>query len=204
MEPGVSVEFVKHPVLLGGRSKAEGREIFEDRDYVRIRVAGNDKECYFQPVKEQDKLRFPEEWSAYCKGAEVVRTGTPIERWPQVTPAQVRNLKVLNVFTVEDLAAISDVNLHKLGPGASQLRNDAKRFLEVAGAMANQHEMDELRKANAEQAETIRQLVDKVERLSDAVHGAPEGAVAPGASAGDPAAGTIPVEQPQTGKGKKK
>ena len=39
-EPGVHAEFYLQPVLQGARSHAEGRQVFADKTFVRIRVAG--------------------------------------------------------------------------------------------------------------------------------------------------------------------
>lgn len=164
-EPGVQVRFFKHPMLHGQQSLAAGRQIFIDKDHVEIVVAGQDKQKFVGPVNEQVKARFPEEWAQYQAGQQEVRVGTPIEQWPQLTPSQVLMLKQLNVYSVEDVSALSDENVKNLGPGGYKLRDDAAKWLKLAAAAANtgvieqmQKQMQELMDANKAQAVRIAEL----------------------------------------------
>jgi hypothetical protein len=144
MEPGVHVTFEQYPILMGAASKAAGREIFEDRPYVRIKVAGMDKDEFFGPVNEQIRARFPQEWEAFKKGMEVPTSGTPVERWPQLTPSQVKVLKQNAFRTVEDVASASDQAVESIGMGGRALRHDAQRFLSLASSAADGRRVDDL------------------------------------------------------------
>ncbi len=157
-EPGVHVTFEMYPVVHGVESKSSGREITIDKPHVRIRVAGNDKEEFFGPATDQMKARFPEEWEAFERGNQVARHGTPLERWPQMTPSMVRTLKNLNILTVEDMATLSDAGLQKVGMGAQKLRTDAQRFLSLAQASADLEQMDEIKAQNAALMERLAAL----------------------------------------------
>lgn len=172
-EPGVHVEFVMHPVVHGLKSQEEGREVCVDEPHVKIRVAGNDKEEFFGPVNEQIRARFPEEWGAFEKGLEAPKIGTPIDHWPRLSnqPSLARLLKNLAIFTVEDMAGCTDAALQKVGMGGQKLREDAKRFLELARATADSSQVDTLRQENAmlkEQFEAMKAQIDALTAAASA------------------------------------
>jgi hypothetical protein len=164
-EPGVHVQFVMHPVVHGVMSKEAGREVCVDKEYVYIRVAGNDKEVIFRPVNDQVKARFPQEYEAWKKGQAEPTTGTPIDRWPQLTPGQAANLKGLNIRTVEDMATLSETGLQEVGMGARKLQEDARKFLSLAQAAADVGQLDELREAVASKDIQLKQQADAIATL---------------------------------------
>lgn len=148
-EPGVHVEFVNHAMVHAIESKGAGREVCIDRPHVKVRIAGMEKEEFFGPVNDYWKGRFPEEWDAFQKGETVAATGTPVQRWPQLTPGQVKNLKALDFHTVEDVAAASDAQIQKIGMGANKLREEAQKFLSLSKMAADMGQMEELRESLA-------------------------------------------------------
>jgi len=127
-EPGVHAEFYLQPVLHGARSHAEGRQVFVDKTFIRIRVVGQ-RDVMERQADDNDRARFPAEWAAWENKQTAPRVGTPVTEWPALSPSQVRNLEALNIFTVEDMASTSDMALQKLGMGARELQEKAKRFL---------------------------------------------------------------------------
>lgn len=164
-EPGVHVEFEMHPVVHGVLSKEAGREVCVDKEFVRIRVAGNDKEVIFRPVSDQIKARFPQEYEAWKRGQVEPTTGTPIDRWPQLTPGQAANLKSLNIRTVEDMATLSETGLQKVGMGARKLQDDARKFLSLAQNAADVGQLEELREAVAAKDLQIAQMGETLATL---------------------------------------
>lgn len=144
-EQGVHPRFFKHPVLQGAKSRDAGREIYEDEDYIEIRVAGHGREVHVGPVTDTHKARFPEEWNAFQSGQTRAISGTPVNRWPQLTPSQVLMLESLNVWTVEDMATLSDAGVQAVGMGGYKLRDDARKFLSHAQTAADVGKLDELR-----------------------------------------------------------
>jgi hypothetical protein len=164
-EPGVQVKFFKHAMLHGVQSLAAGRQVFVDVDHVEIVVAGQDKQRFVGPANEQVQARFPEEWAQYLAGQQTERTGTPIEQWPQLTPSQVLMLKQINIYTVEDVASLSDENVRNTGPGGFKLRDDAKRFLTLAQTAANVTVMEDMQKQMRELAEANQALRSEMEAM---------------------------------------
>lgn len=173
---GTYVEFFNMPVLHGIESKAAGREIYVSKPHVRIRVAGNDKEVFVGPANEQRQKEFPAEWAAFLKGEEVPIHGTPLERWPQLTPERVANLKVAGFRTVEDIAQAPDFALQQIGMGAYALQKDARKFLSLAQSAADLVRLEKLEAERQErddmvrtQAEQIKQLQEQIATLMESV-----------------------------------
>jgi hypothetical protein len=140
---GVVAEFVFEPIMLTFQSKEAGREIWEDRVFIRINVKGNDKMEVFRQAGEHDLRRFPLQYRAFQEGQAQAKRGTPIERLPGVTPAMAKMLRNVHITTVEDLTEVADVNLPHLGIGGSELRRRAAEYLKN-GLAANEEATREL------------------------------------------------------------
>lgn len=143
-EAGVTVRFFNHPMLHGVKSAEEKRQVFVDVPHVEITVAGQDKQKFVGPVNEQHEARFPEEYAAFLKGNQIAKTGTPIEQWPQITPSQVLMMKMLNIYSVEDVATLSDEGVGNINPGGYKLRDDARKFLVQSMQTADLARMEEI------------------------------------------------------------
>lgn len=122
------------------KSQQANRPIFEDREFIRIVIGGDKNTEYYGPVTEDHKERFHEVYDRFqrgLKGREQM-DGTPLSQWSFMKPHQVRELDALNIFTVEQLAALSDTQKQNLGMGAHDLVARAQAFLDEAkgGAVA--------------------------------------------------------------------
>lgn len=135
-DAGLIVEFEMHPVEMTARSEQEGRPIFEDRAYITIRAAGSTLQVVSREVGEADKRRFPVEWARFNAGEKDVIDGTPLKEWPAITRSRAMELAALNIRTLEELVAVQDGFLPKLGIGARELRTKAKAYLEAAADSA--------------------------------------------------------------------
>lgn len=133
------VEFYSEPVFLEFQSQKQGRPMYEDHDFVRIRTPGLGGNTVERRVRMEgdanvpsDPDRFPKQWQAYQNKQVQVQHGTPIEQWPPLRKGQVLELKAVGVHTVEQIAAISDTNLGVLGLDGRRLREMAKTYLDEA------------------------------------------------------------------------
>lgn len=126
------VEFKSVPKKNELKSAEAGREVWEMRDYVTIRFAGDKNTVVEERVKENSEwpLRFPRQWQAYKNQQVQVADGMPITEWALINKAEAMELKAINIHTVEALAAVSDSNLKWLG--ARVLRDKAIAWLEQA------------------------------------------------------------------------
>lgn len=76
--------------------------------------------------------RYQETYDRWKRGEEMPLNGTAIKGWPVISPAQQKNLVSMNILTVEDLAAVNDEGLRRIGMGAIALRDKAKAWLSQA------------------------------------------------------------------------
>ena len=114
------------------KSEQAGRPVFEDRQFVEIIIPGDNKNRVVEPVNDGHKERWPEAWAAFEAGLAAPTSGTPLSEWPKVTRAQVENLAYLQIRTVEDLAGLNDNLVLNIGMGGRELRESARKFLDVS------------------------------------------------------------------------
>jgi|TARA_R110000824_G_scaffold18476_2_gene73136 uncharacterized protein YqgV (UPF0045/DUF77 family) len=126
-------------------SIATGRKVYEDVEKVIITPMGDNKT---QVIKECDEwlahLRerrhhqmISEKYLEFCESSynnwkmkrKAPVSGTPIEAWPQVGPAEVKAILDANFRTVEDLARANDEGLGLIGMGARTLKKKATAYL---------------------------------------------------------------------------
>jgi hypothetical protein len=127
------VEFMSQPIEDVGASAAAGRPVFIDRTIIRIIVPGDSKSIVERLAQAEDKLAYPGEWAAFERQEKFVSEGTSLDAYPPISRAVVRNLKNANVFTVEQLAGLSDLQCQQIGIlGLRSMRAVASAWLETA------------------------------------------------------------------------
>lgn len=163
------VVFHMKAVQNGFKSEKEGRPIFDDQAHIRIHVPGDKTTVIDVPVEEQHKVRFAAQWEKFQKGLTQAPEGTPIEQWPQLTVGQVAEFKFANIFTVEQLAEMSDLAAQRF-MGGNDIKRKAAAFLAVAKDSATAQrlatENAELNDRLARQDAQIAQLVQQVAVLN--------------------------------------
>lgn len=151
---GVTATFFAKDEVMPFRSQAEGKEVKEKRNYVRIVVKGNDKMVVIRQVTEQDKKRFPYSWQQFARGEDQSKKGTPLSDLFEADAEIVPHYHALNVFTLEDLAQVNDTNLQALGAGARENRLRAREYL------AKTKDAAKVASLEAELAEMKRQIAE--------------------------------------------
>ncbi len=133
----VYAEFFKDAILDQAKTQEQGRPIYRDVDMLRMMFPGDNTKEVVRIVRlhqegnqPADPDRFPRQWAAFQAQEAQSQSGTPIEQWPPISKAQSLELKGLKIYTVEQLAAVSDVNLNWMG--ARQLRENARAWLAEA------------------------------------------------------------------------
>lgn len=171
----LAVRFYKKAVQDAAKSTEAGRPIFEEKDFVVIMVPGDKDNIVDRQVWDDasnpnsDTQRFGRQYDAWRRNQQQETTGTPLSAWPGVTRSQVEELAYLKVYSVEQLASVSDGNLQKMGPGYLGLRLKARDFLQAAAGTApvekmraelekRDSEMETLKRALREQGEALAQL----------------------------------------------
>lgn len=133
-EAGVVAIFEKHPIQMGAESEKAGRPIFRDVEHVRILIPGDNRTEVFREVTENDKTRFAEEYAAFRNGIAGAGqiSGTPLNQWTALTPAEVKGFEAIGILTVEHLADMSDHVKQRVGMGANEYQAKAKAYLASA------------------------------------------------------------------------
>ena len=75
------------------------------------------------------------QYDAFLRGDEAAVDGTPIEQLTVLSRAQIKELKYLDIHTIEAAAGLNDLVLQKF-MGGHKLRELAKRYLEQAEGLA--------------------------------------------------------------------
>lgn len=149
----IVVTFENHPVLNPSASKEKGRPVYDDMEVCRIRMAGDRQNAPVFPADaeapggmvDEDtgmttpvtyKEKYARQYAQFQKGEQQTKTGTPIEYLPFLSPAKVKELKGLNIYTAEALAALDGQPLKSLGQGGREWKNQAQAYLDNAEGSA--------------------------------------------------------------------
>lgn len=161
----LACKFYSKPVRQAYASEQEGRPIYSDVDYVQIFVPGDSTTVIDTPVRDDHKRRFPLQWAHYQNrhGTDAREVGTPLDKWPRITPAQAEELRALKFYTVENVANASDANLQRIGMIAGMspfaFREAAMRFLRVAKDDAAVAQATEAAKAAEERTRALEETI---------------------------------------------
>ena len=136
--PAVVVEFFSNPEENADKTRQAGHAVFDDIDYARWWKRGSNQAATECRVDRMKKF-YPHIWEfaaarykAWKEGQEMPLEGTPLAQWPMVSRGQVETLRTINLRTVEELAATTDGDFARIGPGARDLREKARAWLKVA------------------------------------------------------------------------
>lgn len=155
---GLNCRFHMLPVRNEAASKAAGRPIFEEHEFIEISVPGDRTLKSDEPVTEEHKRRFPQAYSAWKLRGEQAVEGTPLEQWPQATRADVEELRFFGVKSVEQLAGLSDANARNVGK-VMDLRQKAQDWLAAAKASAPTSQLRARNEQLSNELETLKAIV---------------------------------------------
>lgn len=125
-------------------SQREGRFVGRDVDMVHVTPPYSKDVIIYPALEWFEKLerdvaagRIPREWvdqyrkdyDFWKRGLEAPPNGVPVKGWGVISPAQQEELIRLNIRTVEDLAAINDEGLRRIGMGGVDLKTKASAWL---------------------------------------------------------------------------
>lgn len=155
------VEFKQVPVFDKKRSDELGYRVTKDVDRAYVMQPGSrdvleiNAEDWLAQIRQKQidgaHDAFPLEWvqgfkqkfDLWKQGLESPVNGTHVREWPVLSPSQVNNLIALRIVTVEDVAAMTEDAMSRLGMGSRELREKAREWLakrEVANNVAQENE----------------------------------------------------------------
>lgn len=165
---GLGVAFYIKAVENPRKSKAEGRPIYDQKEYVQIRFPADNKRELHAPAHELHYVphfgrqvtyaeRFPEVYKAFKDDDAAFVNGTPLAELPSINEAQRAELKAQRIHTVEQLAQLPDNLIKRMGMGARDMVEAAQAYLttakDVSEIAAMRRELEDLRRQVAGKSE---------------------------------------------------
>jgi hypothetical protein len=150
----VTVIFRNHVLPDEQASLKAGRPIFSDMEVCDIYFAANRQTKATFPAHDAEPnatreaakegkgvvtyaMLYNEQYKAFKNGEAQPLSGTPLSEAPFLTEAKRRELKALNVHTVEALAGLDGTPLKQIGMGGRELKNKAQAYLDAAAGSAD-------------------------------------------------------------------
>lgn len=166
---GARAEFYSKPKQDEAKSLAEGRPVFAPVEYVRIETPGDRSNIVDRPARAEDLARFRAQYRAFKENKnQDEASGTLLSAWGDVPPERIEELAYFRIRTVEQLAALTDENLPKIGPGGMKERQRARDYIETMKGRAPVMQLRaELEKREAQQAAMERQLKEATEAIAE-------------------------------------
>lgn len=158
----VHVEFRMDSVPSQIQSEQAGHPVFVEKPFITISIPGSTNTVIDTIADEAYQKRFPEQWARFKAGnSDAVVNGWRLESWPAVNTAQVKTLKHMGVFTVEQLAGMSDTACQQIGMGTMELRVKANAaLLAAAGGAEAERSAAEGARRDAEMADLRAELAE--------------------------------------------
>ncbi len=123
------VKFYRQWLRHNRESELQGIEVGENYDFIIIICPGQPKSEVRRKANDVDKAQYRQEWEAYCEGKEHQVSGTPIEILPGLANGMADALKSVYIYTIEQMAELSDLSLQKVGMGGNEIRQRCKAYL---------------------------------------------------------------------------
>jgi len=159
--------FKDHAMPNAAKSAAAGRPIYDDVEVVEIRFAGSRSVSVFpaaafshwavnphtgEQIKVSYAERFSRQYQQFKAHAAQTKSGTPLAFAQFLTEGRRAELRALNIYTVEALAAVDGQELKNLGHGGREMKNAAIEYIKAGEAHAPstqlQAELEALRAVN--------------------------------------------------------
>jgi hypothetical protein len=167
---GITPIFFVEPVQDFIASEREGHAVYTKKERVRLHIAGDPLSAATHPVDAGMINRFRdqyEKWKRNESGEHI--NGVPLSKWPMATPVMIKELEFLNIFSVEDLAAVSDANVANFSDGRAirekaiawlaSAKDSAASMRYAAEAQRLRDEMVELRKLVTDSGKEVPVIV---------------------------------------------
>jgi len=139
------------------KTKEKGMLQCDSVTMIEITIPGDNKQKFVDYANDEYKARFPAAWEAFQNAEKGMAVeGMPLETWPLMTAAKVKELKSINIHSVEQLAEMPDAFIQRMGIGSRELVEQAKAYI-----IAAQDGPDKLMRENTE----LKGRVEAVEEL---------------------------------------
>ena len=139
------IKFHTQAVLHPANSTKAGRPIYDDVDMITIRTPGSQLTSIVAPVKYYMD-RFGDKYRLWKSSQMEAASGTPLENFPFLftKPSMIAELKYRNIFTVEQLAELTDSGKQSI-MGGHELCKRASDWITKSAEDAEDMEKKELK-----------------------------------------------------------
>lgn len=155
-----------------------GLPVFTTVEFVELLIAGDKGNAPTKRVTPAIKLQYADayaRWKATEINPDMIGDGIPLTLWPLIPTQVAKGLEYINVFTVQQLAGLSDAQMSKPGTiGLRDFRDKARTFMESAKTTAPiaklEAENGEMRKRIELMQEQMAQLIaaSEAQRVANA------------------------------------
>lgn len=157
----VNVMFFSRAKQMAALSKERGMAVWQNVDYVRVQQPG-EKDAIVLEAHDGHRQRWPEAYKAYQAGKKVMPEGTPLAiLFPEGNEAGIMMLNTVGIFTVEQMAAVSDSVLGNI-PFGGEMKLRAKRYVE---AMQGSQGFNKMQAEVDREREARQQLERRMEEM---------------------------------------
>lgn len=144
---------------------AYSKDIWENKATIWLENLSNERNQ--GRISREQFDNYKKMYQMWQNGQEMPLNGCPIRGWAMISPAQQETLIRMHIFTVEQLAAITQEGTNRIGIGGVDLKNKAEAWLKQSkGKGAATLEITELKKENRQLKKSVEMLEKKIEQLS--------------------------------------
>jgi hypothetical protein len=165
-DDALAVRFFMLPERDEVKSAQEGRPIYHDIEMVEILIPGS-RDKLHRKVNDLDKQRFRTRYEKFKQSITNQIEGTPLNQFPFISVAEIKELEYFNVFTGEQLALIPDGNIDKIGVNGRDLIKKVKNYMQAAKDTAfvskMTHENESLKREISLLKEQMQQILQMKE-----------------------------------------
>lgn len=187
------VWFKREPKLMVAQSEMQGRQIWEDRDYVYVQQPG-DKDAVRIEAFPMHARRWPRAWEAYQAGRKQIPDGTMIAILFPAEPGIAKNLQELGIHTIEQLAEMPDSSIGNIPFGGTLKQKAIKYMASVSGAQGFNKLSAEMAHKDQEISSLQMQISDLQARLAELAMRDPNATAAAGGQTVAAAGGFTPEQ----------
>lgn len=149
------------------------KDALDEVEYVKITAPGEILNVFGGPVREVDRMRWPEQYERFKKG-EQGTDGTPLAKWPEVAMDIdfIDQMRAFRILTVEDMAKMGDSAL-RLFHGSLEYRKKAQVWLQKQAKEAGEADSSDKDRRIQELEDQMRAMMEKMSAAAASVEAEP-------------------------------
>lgn len=159
--PGQHVIFTMEKFIQPYQSNIEGKPIFKEIEMVEYVTADTLTVPKFK-VTDYERQAFRTQYEAFKNQRAQVPDGTLMSFLYPGAPEIVEMLASLKIYTVEKLAALSDLEIQQIPMGGFEMRHKAQKFMETSKDSAKFHKLEMEREADRVKMQEQQELLDRM------------------------------------------